>query len=71
MRILIEATKQVQLDDVKRPKSLNGLEAIILDGKVTIPALVAGNIYKGTFADGDLHAFATVIRDNMKFELGL
>jgi len=71
MKILIATKKQTHSDNVKKPKPLDGLEAIIIDGKVTINAIAAGNIYKGIFADDDLMAFVTVIRDNMKFSLSL
>jgi len=71
MRILIEATKQDKSNNAKQPKSLDGLEAKILNGKVTIHALVGGNIHKGTFEDDDLQAFATVIKDNMKLDFAL
>lgn len=71
MKIMIGATKQDHSTNAKKPKALDGLEAIIVDGKVIINALCAGKIYKGAFADDDLIAFATVIKDNIKFELDL
>lgn len=65
MRILIDAIKQDHPDTARQ---LDGLEARILDGNVTIHALVAGTIHKATFADDDLLAFVTIIKDFIKID---